>query len=51
MRYRECELCGASLDPGERCTCRAEAAQKEREDKAKQQAAVISMLLRKKKKP
>ena len=21
MYYRECELCGATLDPGERCDC------------------------------
>ena len=22
MIYHECELCGATLDPGERCDCR-----------------------------
>ena len=27
MMYRECENCGASLDPGEICDCRTEEAQ------------------------
>jgi len=28
--YRECPLCGASLDPGEKCTCQEEKEQEER---------------------
>ena len=51
MKYRECELCGATLDHGERCTCREEADAKAREDKAKKQASVIAAMLRQKKKP
>lgn len=34
--YRECPLCGAHLDPGERCDCTAQAA-----DRATAQAARI----------
>lgn len=57
MKFRECELCGASLDPGERCTCREEREAEERRDEAERRAAVLRGFLatvpvvRKKKKP
>jgi hypothetical protein len=31
--YNICEICGATLDPGERCTCKAD--KKEKEEQAK----------------
>lgn len=33
MCYRVCPLCGANLDPGERCTCQDEEMQKKAEHK------------------
>ena len=29
--YRECPLCGANIDPGERCDCERERAEREKE--------------------
>ncbi len=57
MKFRECELCGASLDPGERCTCREEREEEERRAEAERRAAVLrgflatAPVVRKKKKP
>lgn len=51
MRYRECELCGASLDPNEKCTCREEAAEARREADVKRRASVTAMLMGPKKAP
>ena len=47
MRYRECDLCGASLDPGEKCTCREEAAEERRKAESKRRASVTAMLTKK----
>lgn len=53
MKYRECDICGASLDPGEKCTCREEAAEQKRKEKAQRQAdALVKLIgLGKRKKP
>ena len=51
MIFRECELCHASLDPGERCTCREEAAEEARRAEAVRRAAVTVMLAGTKKAP
>jgi predicted nucleic acid-binding Zn ribbon protein len=53
MKFKECEICGAYLDPGERCTCREEAAEQKRKEEAQKQAEVLTKLigLGKRKKP
>ena len=53
MIFGECDICGASLDPGEKCTCVKEAAEQERKEKAQKQAEVLVKLigLGKRKKP
>lgn len=53
MKLKECDLCGATLDPGEKCTCRKEAAEQERKEEARKQAEVLTKLigLGKRKKP
>lgn len=53
MKFRECDICGAYLDPGERCTCREEAAEQKRKEEARKQAEVLTKLigLGKRKKP
>ena len=55
MIFRECDLCGASLDPGERCNCREEAEAQKRKADADHRASVTGMLMAttrgKKKKP
>lgn len=34
MYYRECELCGAALDPNERCDCTADKSEDKEKDTA-----------------
>lgn len=53
MKFKECDICGASLDPGERCTCREESADQKRKEDAHKQAEVMTKLigLGKRKKP
>lgn len=45
MIFRECDLCGATLDPGERCTCREENEAEKRKADAERRASVTSMLM------
>ncbi len=45
MIFRECELCGATLDPGERCDCREEREAEKRKADAERRASVTSMLM------
>lgn len=51
--YNVCEICGANLDPGEKCTCvedaRAEAEQKEIKRRADVFMQLISISNKKKK--
>jgi hypothetical protein len=51
MRYRECPECHASLDPGERCTCKQEREEAERKAEAERRASVTLMLAGMKKAP
>lgn len=51
MIFRECEICHATLDPGEKCTCREEAAEEARRADAKRRADVTAMLVGAKKAP
>ena len=53
MRVRQCPECQATLDPGERCTCKEEREEAERKAEAERRANVTAMLLGigKKKKP
>lgn len=53
MRIRQCPECKASLDPGEKCTCKEEREEAERKAEAERRAGVTAMLLGigKKKKP
>lgn len=54
MIFRECELCGAALDPGERCTCKEEATAEALRAQAEYRAKLVRSFLttppRKKKK-
>ena len=45
MIFKECELCHATLDPGEKCTCREEAAEEARRADVRRRAGVTAMLL------
>lgn len=53
MIFRECDLCGATLDPGERCSCREEREAEKRKADAERRASVTGMLMasRAKKRP
>ena len=55
MIFRECELCGAALDPGERCNCKEEA-EREKQSKIAEYRAILTRSFlttppRKKKRP
>lgn len=45
MIFRECELCGATLDPGERCTCREDAEREKRKADAERRAELMHAML------
>ena len=45
MIFRECELCRASLDPGEKCTCREEAEEERRAAESARRSAVTRVLI------
>ncbi len=45
MIFRECELCGATLDPGERCDCRDAAEREKRKADVERRASVTSRLM------
>jgi predicted nucleic acid-binding Zn ribbon protein len=42
--YNVCEICGANLDPGEKCTCQEEAKAEEIRKEAKRKADVFLIL-------
>ena len=42
--YHKCDLCGANLDPGEKCTC-IEDAKREVRDKQVKKAVAVTMQL------
>ena len=43
--FRTCSLCGATLDPNERCTCEADEKRAEAEAKMKQMVIFTKSLL------
>lgn len=43
--FRKCEICGANLDPGEKCTCEQERKQEENEKIISKQVNAIMQLL------
>lgn len=45
MIFRECKLCGAALDPGEKCTCREDAEREKRKADAERRASITEMLM------
>lgn len=45
MKFKECDICGAALDPGEKCTCREDAEREKRKADAERRAAVVHTML------
>lgn len=45
--YNICALCGATLDPGEKCTCREEKAEEEENKKFKEMVDFTARILKK----
>lgn len=45
MIFRECEYCQATLDPGEKCTCRNDAEREKRKADAERRASVMHTML------
>lgn len=43
--YNVCDLCGATLDPGEKCTCVEDAKRERREAETKKAVAFTMQLL------
>lgn len=43
--YKKCDLCGANLDPGERCTCVEDAKREAQEQQIKRAVNVTMQLL------
>ena len=43
--YNICELCGGTLDPGERCDCQERAKELQKEQQLKKSASFVSQLL------
>lgn len=44
--YKTCSICGATLDPGEKCTCMQEAQEEKEKEKTNKMVEFTSFLIK-----